>query len=117
MNFETYLFTLPATVTYQYLSIKSSHYERCILKEIFTDLVFRFLESEPFLITKNVNFVPLFSSLLSRLNFLLISRCSLLCASCSLIFARCSLLSARCSLLSARCSLVFACCSLLFARC
>ena len=53
MNFDTYLFTIPAAVHTNILPIKSSHSGRCILKEIFTDFEFQFLESEVFLTTKN----------------------------------------------------------------
>ena len=63
-------------------------------------------------------YIPVFlQTLLSKLNFLLVSRCSLLFAQCTLLFARGSLLFAPCSLLFARCYLLFAHCSLLFVLC
>ena len=63
-------------------------------------------------------YIPVFlQTLLSKLNFLLVSRCSLLFAQYTLLFARGSLLFAPCSLLFARCSLLFAHCSLLFVPC
>ena len=56
------------------------------------------------------HFARLIFGIIKRLNFLLVTFCSLLVTFCSLLLIFCSFLLTLCSLL-------FACCSLLFARC